>query len=97
MKDSTLAHVTNISTVAPVGLHILYNKSHIHDLYSATHATPCYSTNMLAKTVPFIHTITLKNPDGTEVCVQALFNDGAMTGAMCSSVFKTIKHNLKGW
>ena len=41
--------------------------------------------------------VTLKNPDGTEVCVQALFNDGAMTGAMCSSVFKTVKHNLKGW
>ena len=52
---------------------------------------------MLTKTVPFIHMITLKNPDGTEVCVQALFNNGTMTGAMCSSVFKTIKHNLKSW
>ncbi|KIM63078.1 hypothetical protein SCLCIDRAFT_118266, partial [Scleroderma citrinum Foug A] len=31
------------------------------------------------------------------VCVQALFDNGAMTGAMCSSVFKTVKHNLKGW
>ncbi|KIN94083.1 hypothetical protein M404DRAFT_81018, partial [Pisolithus tinctorius Marx 270] len=47
--------------------------------------------------VPFTHLITLKNMDNTGATVQALFDDGAMTGAMALSTFNTIKHKLKGW
>ncbi|KIN95454.1 hypothetical protein M404DRAFT_106983, partial [Pisolithus tinctorius Marx 270] len=47
---------------------------------------------------PFMHTITIKNPDSTNsVQIQALFNDGTMTGAMCLSVFSKIRHSLQGW
>ncbi|KIN95320.1 hypothetical protein M404DRAFT_100622, partial [Pisolithus tinctorius Marx 270] len=46
---------------------------------------------------PFIHPVTLKNEDSTETMIQALFDDGAMTGAMSSSTFNAIKHTLKGW
>ncbi|KIO01835.1 hypothetical protein M404DRAFT_86148, partial [Pisolithus tinctorius Marx 270] len=47
--------------------------------------------------VPFTHLIMLKNTDNTGVTVQALFDDGAMTGAMALSMFNAIKHKLKGW
>ncbi|KIO12300.1 hypothetical protein M404DRAFT_126047, partial [Pisolithus tinctorius Marx 270] len=47
---------------------------------------------------PFTHAITIKNPDSTDpVQIQALFNNGTMTGAMCSSVFSKIRHSLQGW
>ncbi|KIO05674.1 hypothetical protein M404DRAFT_38466, partial [Pisolithus tinctorius Marx 270] len=29
--------------------------------------------------------------------VQALFNDSAMINTMCTTVFETVKHKLKGW
>jgi len=97
VKDSTTTPVHDVSTVASIGTRNQYDKLHISDLYSATHAVPCYTTSTPTKPVPFIHPIALKNPDGTETCVRALFNDGAMTGAMCSSVFSTAKYKLKGW
>ena len=97
MKDSTTTPVHDVSTVASIGTHNQYDELHISDLYSATHAVPCYTTSTPTKPVPFIHPIALKNPDGTETCVRALFDDGAMTGAMCSSVFSTAKYKLKGW
>ncbi|KIM58951.1 hypothetical protein SCLCIDRAFT_83705, partial [Scleroderma citrinum Foug A] len=46
---------------------------------------------------PFIHPIELRNNMGETIHIQALFDDGAMTGAMCTTVFRTIQHCLKGW
>jgi len=94
VKDSTTTPIHDVSNVAPTGMH---DELHITDLYSATYATPCYMTSPHVKSVPFTHPIALKNLDDAEVRVQALFDDGAMTGAMCSSVFNIVKHTLKGW
>ncbi|KIN96157.1 hypothetical protein M404DRAFT_33567 [Pisolithus tinctorius Marx 270] len=51
----------------------------------------------MSKSVPFTHPIMLKNMDNTGATVKALFDDGAMTGAMALSTFNMIKHELKGW
>ncbi|KAG2336352.1 hypothetical protein BDR05DRAFT_896846, partial [Suillus weaverae] len=47
--------------------------------------------------VPFIHQITLNRPKGEAVRVRALFDDGAMVAAMCTSVFDKVKHRLGNW
>jgi hypothetical protein len=41
--------------------------------------------------VPFMHSIALK---GGIVCIWGVFDSGAMVNAMCSSVYKIIKHKL---
>ncbi|KIM60569.1 hypothetical protein SCLCIDRAFT_85716, partial [Scleroderma citrinum Foug A] len=46
---------------------------------------------------PFFHPVSFKNPDSTMVQVRALFDEGTMSGAMCSSVFNKIKRKLQGW
>ena len=34
---------------------------------------------------------------GEVIRTRALFDDGTMTSAMCTTVFSTVKHRLKGW
>ena len=46
--------------------------------------------------VPFTHWLLLHGPRGEIVRVKALFDGGAMVGAMCKSFFKKIQHRLKG-
>ena len=45
-------------------------------------------------TVPFIHVINLEGPKGEVVCIQGLFDDGALVNVMCASVFDKIKKRL---
>ncbi|KIK11836.1 hypothetical protein PISMIDRAFT_68021, partial [Pisolithus microcarpus 441] len=49
------------------------------------------------KAIPFIHNIAVKSTNGELVWVCTLFDDGAMVNAMCTMVFDTIKHRLRGW
>ncbi|KIK11735.1 hypothetical protein PISMIDRAFT_122151 [Pisolithus microcarpus 441] len=56
-----------------------------------------HPTDTPDKSVPFVHEITFKNPEGGTTQVQALFDDSAMTGAMCAKTFCAIKHELQGW
>ncbi|KAH7918391.1 hypothetical protein BV22DRAFT_977878, partial [Leucogyrophana mollusca] len=46
---------------------------------------------------PFIQHIALAGPNGEITRVKALFDDGAMVGAMCSTVFHKVKHRLHNW
>ncbi|THH13172.1 hypothetical protein EW146_g7017 [Bondarzewia mesenterica] len=46
---------------------------------------------------PFVHEISLDGPNGEVVRMRSLFDDGAMVGAMCSTIFAKIKHRLSGW
>lgn len=86
-----------MSLVAPKDSHVTpyYAPHDIVNLYSAE--LDQQTTNIHKKTVPFIHPIELTNQTGEVIRVRALFDDGAMTGAMCTTVFQTIKHRLKGW
>ena len=44
------------------------------------------------KEVPFMHWLWLHGPQGEVVRVNALFDGGAMVGAMCLSIFEKVKH-----
>ena len=46
--------------------------------------------------VPFMHWLLVHGPRGEIVRVRALFDGGAMLGAMCTSFFKKIQHRLEG-
>ena len=94
-KDSTPTQTLGVSTIAQVaGPDVTHKEPHVIDLYSAS-AYESSDTN--DKSVPFTHPITLMNPDGTKTSTHALFDDGAMTGAMSLTTFNTAKHSLKGW
>jgi len=97
VKDSTTTQASNVSTIAPVGSHVLPRKPDIFDLYSTAYGEHNHRIDTSDKTVPFTHPVKLKNPDGTMVQVTTLFDDGAMAGAMCTSVFNRIKSSLHGW
>jgi len=97
VKDSTTTQASNVSTIAPVGSHVLPRKPDIFDLYSTAYGKHNHCIDTSDKTVPFTHPVKLKNPDGTMVQVTALFDDGAMAGAMCTLVFNRIKSSLHGW
>lgn len=64
------------------------------DLYTAGHVSLCKTQMENKEAVPFIHQIRLKGPNGELVRVRALFDDGAMVPAMCSSIFTKVKHRL---
>ncbi|KAG1734563.1 hypothetical protein EDD22DRAFT_787862, partial [Suillus occidentalis] len=67
------------------------------DLYSVEHISTTKAQLEAKEAVPFIHHITLKGPKGEVVRIRALFDDGAMVAAMCSSIFHKIKHRLHNW
>ena len=90
-----LTQTLSVSTIAQVvGPDVTHKEPHVIDLYSAS-AYKSSDTN--DKSIPFTHPITLMNPDGTKTSTHALFDDGAMTGAMSLTTFNTAKHSLKGW
>ena len=67
------------------------------DLYSVGHTSVLKQWKPEKDEVPFKQLLQLKGPHGEIVHVSALFNGGAMVGAMCTSVFRAIKHRLTGW
>ena len=46
---------------------------------------------------PFQQYISFEGPQGEIVCIKALFDEGAMVSAMCTSTFNRIKHRLHNW
>ncbi|KAH7919477.1 hypothetical protein BV22DRAFT_987923, partial [Leucogyrophana mollusca] len=68
----------------------------IIDLYSAIDESKTKSLSP-STCKPFLQCIELAGPKGEVVRVKALFDDGAMVGAMCSTVFHKVKHRLGGW
>ncbi|KAI6020903.1 hypothetical protein BKA83DRAFT_116441, partial [Pisolithus microcarpus] len=70
--------------------------SYAFDIYTTTAQTGDTKT-LKRKAVPFVHNIAVKSTNGELVRVRALFDDGAMVNAMCTTVFDTIKHRLRGW
>ena len=57
------------------------------DLYSVGHTSVCEQWKPGKDKVLFKQLLQLKGPQGEIVCISALFNGGAMVGAMCTSVF----------
>ncbi|KAF8229203.1 hypothetical protein L208DRAFT_1177025, partial [Tricholoma matsutake] len=67
------------------------------DLYSVGHVSVTEQWTPGKDEVPFKQQLQLKGPQGEIVQVSALFDGGAMVGAMCSTVFWVIKYRLTGW
>ena len=57
------------------------------DLYSVGHMLVLEKWKPGKDKVLFKQLLQLKGPQGEIVCVSALFDGGAMVGAMCTSVF----------
>jgi hypothetical protein len=64
------------------------------DLYSVGHVSVLEQRKAGGDEVPFKQMLQLKGPQGETVHISALFDGGAMVGAMCSSVFQKVKHRL---
>jgi hypothetical protein len=67
------------------------------DLYLAGHPQTLKTQLESGESVPFMHQIILHGPQGELIRVKALFDDGAMVGVMCASIFNQIKHRLHNW
>jgi hypothetical protein len=74
-----------------------YNTTKVVDLYSAGHLQTLKTQLESGESVPFMHQIILHGLQGELVRVKALFDDGAMVGVMCTSIFHQIKHQLHNW
>jgi hypothetical protein len=68
----------------------------IVDLYMVGHVKATRQ-HVETEAVPFLHQVSLEGPKGEIVRVRALFDDGAMVGAMCTSIFNKVKHCLHNW
>lgn len=73
------------------------NNTDLIDLYSVGHVSVHEQWKKGKDEVPFKQTLQLKGPQGETVRVSALFDGGAMVGAMCSTIFRMVKHRLSGW
>jgi len=65
------------------------------DLYTIGDDDEMWKT-LRQREVPFVHWLLLHGPQGEIARVKALFDGGAMVGAMCASFFKKIQHRLDG-
>lgn len=65
------------------------------DLYSVGDEDTMWGS-LKKKEVPFRPWLCLHKPQGEVVRVNALFDGGAMVGAMCSLFFEKVKHHLEG-
>jgi len=74
---------------------ITHTNSSIIDLYAVGGEDNTW-VSLKEKEVPFLHWLRLHGPQGEVIRVNTLFDGGAMVGAMCSSVFKKVKHCLHG-
>ena len=71
------------------------DKYQVCDLYAVGGARAADETEEEAK--PFVHEVRLLGPNGEKVRVRAIFDDGAMIGAMCVTIYEKVKHRLQGW
>ena len=71
------------------------NNSTLIDLYAVEGDNKMWES-LTQKEVPFIHWLLLHGPQGEVIWVKALFDGGAMVGAMCTSFFNKIQHRLLG-
>ena len=61
------------------------------DLYAVGEDDKMWET-LSQREVPFTHWLLVHGPHGEIVRVRALFDGGAMVGAMCMSFFNKIQH-----
>jgi hypothetical protein len=71
------------------------NKYQVCDLYAVGGASAAEEAKEQAK--PFVHEVCLLGPSGEVVRVRVIFDDGAMIGAMCVTIYEKVKHRLQGW
>jgi len=71
-------------------VHTVRNNATIIDLYSVGDKDRLWET-LEQREVPFVHWLLMHGPQGKIVRVKALFDGGAMVGAMCTSFFKKYK------
>lgn len=71
-----------------------FDSSEQCDIVSVYSADEEWSRNQCA---PFLQNIAFAGPKGETVRTTALFNEGAMISAMCTSLFNRIKHRLGNW
>jgi hypothetical protein len=71
------------------------NKYEICDLYAVGGLGATSEEGMTER--PFVHEVQLLGPKGEIVRVRVVFNDGTMICAMCSQIYKKVKHRLQGW
>jgi hypothetical protein len=67
----------------------------VFDLYSTEDMKSNEPNNQSCR--PFLQYVSFAGPKGKIVRVKVLFDEGAMTNVMCSSVFNRIKHRLGNW
>jgi hypothetical protein len=79
-------------------VHTISSNMTIFDLYEVGHKTVtrevCEDTTT---EIPFAHQIKMLGPQGEIVRALALFDGAAMVAAMCTSLFKLVKHRLGNW
>jgi hypothetical protein len=78
---------TTVSTVNDLSAN-----DNVIDLYSTTHEKSTRTTEN-----PFVYQLLLHSTNREITRVKALFDGGAMVGAMCSSIFRRIQHRLGSW
>jgi hypothetical protein len=71
------------------------NEYEICDLYAVRGSGATSEEGMMER--PFVHEVQLLGPKGEIVRVHAVFDDGTMICAMCSQIYKKVKHRLQGW
>jgi len=74
-------------------VHTMCNNATIIDLYSVGDKDRLWET-LEQREVPFVCWLLVHGPQGEIVRVKALFDGGAMVGAMCMSFFKKVQHWL---
>jgi len=72
-------------------VHTACKNATIIDLYSVGDKDRLCET-LEQREVLFVHWLLMHGPQGEIVRVKALFDGGAMVGAMCTSYFKKVQH-----
>ena len=74
---------------AVTGPHVPNDEQNVNliDLYSVGHVSVLEQHKAGGDEVPFKQMLQLKGPQGEVIRVSALFDGGAMVGAMCLSIF----------
>ena len=92
--DMTSAEHTGISegdmVDASKSLYVPDSATTIFDLYCIGYR------EMLVKSVPFVHMVSLMGPKGEVVRMRSVFDDGVMLNAIDAGVFEKVKGRLDG-
>ena len=92
-KDDTDVTETSINDTLPESPVHTINEPPESDLVILYSVTP----NSEADEQPFTHEATLMDEFGHLITVKGLFDDGAMIGAMSTTLFRRIRNKLQGW